>query len=288
MELGFDIAGASVTGALSAESLGLALSLLVGGFVAGVLAGFFGVGGGIIIVPMLYHVFGFVGVDESIRMHQAVATSLATIIVTSIRSLTRHATHGAVDGAILRRWTLPVIVGVGLGALVADFADGIILSAVFIVLALIMGAYMGFGREDWRLADDLPVEPWRALQGTTIGFLSSLAGIGGGVLGISLMSLHGVAIHRAIGTASGLGLMIGVPGAIGLAVVGWGEPGRAAFSLGFVNLLAFGLIVPMTMLSVPIGVRLAHSLSKATLRRAFAGFLVVIAFSMLFDLIFAR
>ncbi len=272
---------------LSTELL-LALSVMVGGFFAGVLGGFFGVGGGIVIVPMLFHVFGFFDVDDAVRMHQAVATSLATIIVTSIRSVGRHARHDAVDGAILRQWAVPVVAGVAAGSLAAGVFEGPVLSVVFMVLAMLMAANLAFGRDEWRLGDGLPGQPWRSVQGASIGFFSTLAGVGGGTFGISLMTLYGVAIHRAIGTASGLGIIIGVPATVGLVAVGWDAPGRAPFSVGYVNLLAFALIVPMTMMSVPIGVRLAHARSRTVLRRAFALFLALTSLSMAADLLAGR
>ncbi|MGF1454566.1 MAG: sulfite exporter TauE/SafE family protein [Alphaproteobacteria bacterium] len=288
MEIGAALGGSGEGIAGLPTELLLGLSVMLGGFLAGVLGGFFGVGGGIVIVPMLFHVFGFFDVDDAVRMHQAVATSLATIIVTSIRSVDRHARHGAVDGSILRAWGLPIVAGVAAGSLAAGALAGPVLSAVFVVLALLMAAHLAFGREAWRLGDGLPANPWRSLQGAGIGFFSTLVGVGGGTFGISLMTLYGVAIHRAVGTASGLGLIIGIPATLGLIAVGWGEPGRAPFSVGFVNLLAFALIVPMTMLSVPIGVRLAHARSRAVLRRAFAVFLTLTALSMAADLLTGR
>ncbi len=263
--------------------IALALATMAAGFAAGVLAGFLGVGGGIILVPALFHAFGFAGVDEAVRMHMAVGTSLATIIPTSIRSLSKHHAKGAVDFALLRQWALPMIVGVLTGTLAAAWISGPVLTLIFVTLALGVGVQMILGREDWRLGDTLPGEPVRSGFAAGTGFFSALMGIGGGSFGVTLMTLYGWPIHRAIGTSSGLGLIISVPGAIGFVLTGLGTEGRAPLSLGYVNLVGLALVVPMTMLAVPIGVAAAHRLSRATLRRAFAVFLGIMAATMLVE-----
>jgi uncharacterized membrane protein YfcA len=159
-----------------------------------------------------------------------------------------------------------------------------VLWGVFGAVALAVSLHMAFGRESWRLRDDVPHGPARAVLGTAIGFVSVLMGLGGGTLGVPILSLCGVAIHRAVGTASGLGLIIGVPGCIAFALAGWDVPGRPPLSLGYVNLLGLAAITPATWLMAPVGARLAHALPRIWLRRAFALFLALTAVEMLSEL----
>lgn len=261
-----------------------ALALLAAGVVAGVLAGLLGVGGGIVIVPVLFHLLTALGIDDAVRMHIAVGTSLATIIPTSIRSTLSHRKKGAVDEEILRSWALPLIVGVLIGTIAADFSSGWTLTLIFATVALAAAFNMAYGREEWRLGDRLPEgHPKFAMVGT-MGFFCSMMGIGGGTFGVTAMTLFGIPIHRAVGTAAGLGLIIAVPGTIGFIIAGWDAPLRPPWSLGYVNLLGFGLIVPATVLAAPLGVRLAHHLDRTNLRRAFALFLALTSLRMFMDL----
>ena len=263
----------------------LAGGLALTGIVAGVIAGLLGVGGGIVIVPVLYHVFSLLGVDEAIRMHLAVGTSLATIVATSTRSLRAHREKGAVDSELLRQLGLPIIAGVLAGALMAGVAGGRALMAVFATVALIVSAHMAFGRESWRIADKFPTGAMRYIIGVVIGWISVLMGIGGGTLGVPILSLYNIPIHRAVGTATGFGLIIAIPGTLGMIVNGWGAPGLPPFSIGYVNLIGFALIVPATVLAAPWGAGIAHAISRQALRRAFAAFLALTSLRMILDLI---
>lgn len=263
----------------------LAGGLALTGVVAGVMAGLLGVGGGIVIVPVLYHVFSFLGIDEAIRMHLAVGTSLATIVATSSRSLRAHREKGAVDTELLKQLGLPIIAGVLAGTLMAGVAGGRALMAVFAIVALIVSAHMAFGRESWRIAETFPSGAMRTVIGIAIGWISVLMGIGGGTLGVPILSLYNIPIHRAVGTATGFGLIIAIPGTLGMIVNGWGAPDLPPFSLGYVNLIGFALIVPTTVLAAPWGAGIAHAISRPALRRAFAGFLALTSLRMILDLI---
>ena len=260
------------------------MALLTAGVVAGILAGLLGVGGGIVIVPVLFHLLSALGIDDSVRMHIAVGTSLATIIPTSIRSTLSHRQKGAVDEDILRSWALPLVGGVIVGTIAAEFSSGWTLTLVFAVVALLAAFNLAYGSEEWRLGDALPTGLVKTAMVGTMGFFCSMMGIGGGTFGVTAMTLFGVPIHRAVGTAAGLGLIIAVPGTIGFIIAGWGAPLRPPLSLGYVNLLGFALIVPATVLAAPLGVRLAHWLDRATLRRAFALFLAITSVRMFWDL----
>lgn len=248
--------------------------------VAGLAAGLLGVGGGIVIVPVLFHVFSELGVDPAVRMHLAVGTSLSTIVVTAWRSVSSHRAHAAVDEALLRSWVAPVLIGVLAGSFATRFASGAWLTAVFACVALAVALHMAFGKESWRLAKQLPGGLVRGAIGGGIGFFSLLMGLGGGTLGVPTLTLFGVPMHRAVGTGAGLGLVISIPGALFFAVSGWGEPALPPLSIGYVNALGFALIVPATILAAPWGAKLAHAVPQTPLRRIFAAFLCLTSLRM--------
>lgn len=257
----------------------LAFLLAVGAF-AGVLAGLLGVGGGIVLVPAFFYVFQVLGYDGPNIMQVCVATSLATIVVTSWRSVRAHHAKGAVEVSILRGWGPGIVGGALLGSLVATQLRSETLTAIFAVLALIVAFYMAFSRPHWRLADEMPQGPKRLLYSPGVGFASVLMGIGGGSFGVPLMTLHGVAIHRAVATAAGFGMLIAVPAVI-LFLILPTEGLRPPLTVGLVNLPAFFVVIAMTLLTAPIGAKLAHSMNPAPLKKVFAGFLFLVALNML-------
>lgn len=263
-----------------ADLLALAVGLGLAGLVAGTVAGLLGVGGGIVLVPVLYQTLVFLGVDEAVRMPLAVGTSLATIIPTSIRSTLSHNAKGAVDWTMLKAWAAPTVAGVLAGTWLAALVGGKGLMAVFAAGAGTLGLFMVLGREEWRLGDTVPTGIGSWLLGLANGCLSVMMGIGGGTFGVTVMTLYGITIHRAVATASGFGLIIALPGTIGMMVNGWNVAGLPPLSLGYVNLVGLALIVPATILAAPWGVAIAHRLSRKTLRMAFGLFLCATAARM--------
>lgn len=272
--------------AASPEYLMLLAAVLLGvGAIAGLTAGLLGVGGGIVIVPVLFHVFTQLGFPEDVRMHVAVGTSLATIVVTSMKSIGAHHKKGAVDAVLLKSWGPAIFIGVLIGTYIAGWVKGPLLTVVFAVVASIVALHMAFGRESWRIANDLPRGIGKEALAGVIGVISAMMGIGGGTLSVPILSLYGYPIHRAVGTAAAIGFIIGVPGSIGFILSGWDVPGRPPYSLGYINLLAFALILPTSMWMAPVGARLAHSLNRQRLRRVFALFLAVTAARMFYGLL---
>jgi len=259
------------------------LLLVVGAF-AGILAGLLGVGGGIVVVPALYHIFGYLDVADAVRMHLAVGTSLATIIPTSIRSVRAHQSRGSFDAVLFKTWMPGIVVGVLLGTWLATLADFSTLTLVFAVVATCVAAYMALGNPSWQAAKQLPSPLLCQPIAAIIGGISAMMGIGGGTMSVPVLNLFGVPIHRSVGTAAGFGLIIAVPGTLGFIVGGWEQPALPEFSIGYVNWLGLALIVPTTVLTVPLGARLAHSLSVVGLRRAFAVFLGLTALRMFADI----
>jgi uncharacterized membrane protein YfcA len=258
-----------------------------------VLAGVFGVGGGAVLVPVLYELFRIIGVPEEVRMPLCVGTSLAIIIPTSIRSYKAHLAKGAVDTSIVKQWAIPVVIGVVMGAAVARYAPPALFKIVFVVVAGASAAKLLFGRDSWKIADDFPQGALMRAYGWMIGVLSSLMGIGGGQLSNLLMTFHGRPIHQAIATSSGLGMLISIPGALGYVLAGWGKaaayPSVAALqtplAFGYVSLLGLALVVPTSMWLSPYGARLAHALPKRKLEIAFGIFLTLVCLRFLISLV---
>lgn len=260
----------------------LALILLIGAF-AGVVAGLLGVGGGIILVPAFFFAFSYLGYDTVDLMQICLATSLATIIVTSVRSLLSHNKKGAVDWAILRSWGPGIAIGAAFGVVAAAGLRSEILMGIFGVLGVLVGLYFGFGKPEWRLGDAMPKGVPRAIASPILGFLSVLMGIGGGSFGVPLMSLYNTPIHRAVATAAGFGVIIAVPSVLGFFFIEGAAEGRPPFTVGSVNLVAFVVVVAMTLITAPWGVKLAHAMDPKPLKRVFAVFIMVMALNMLWS-----
>ena len=263
----------------------LVVALLAAGFATGLLAGLLGIGGGGILVPLLYELFGALGTGDAVRMHLAVGTSLAVIVPTSLRSFAAHRARGAVDLDLVRSMALPVVAGVGLGAVLARHADAAALQIVWVVAASLIALKLLLGRESWRLGDAVPGNPFRALYGVFVGLVSTLMSIGGGVFITALMTFYGQPMQRAVATSSGFGPIISIPGALGFVWAGWDAAGRPPGSLGYVSLLGALLIIPTSVLAAPLGVRIAHGISRRSLELAFAAFLTLVAIRFLLSLI---
>ena len=255
----------------------LAAAMLATGCVAGVLAGLFGIGGGIVMVPVLESALGVLGVDPAIRMHVAVATSLATIIPTSISSARAHHRRGAVDLDIVRRWAIFILLGALLGAWIASQLHSRVLALVFASLALLVALKMIFMADSRNLTDDIPRGPWVPVIPAFIGCASSMMGIGGGTFSVMTLTLFIQPIPRAVGTAALFGLVISVPGTIGFVITGFNDARVPVGNLGYVSLIGLALIAPASVLTAPLGAKLAHAFSARRLSLVFGAFLIVAA-----------
>ncbi|MCZ4280742.1 sulfite exporter TauE/SafE family protein [Kiloniella laminariae] len=262
------------------------LLLILTGAVAGTLAGLLGVGGGIVIVPVLFNLFGLLDLPASTAMHMAVGTSLATIVPTSLSSLRAHHKKGAVDIPLLKKWGLGIFAGSVLGAFIAGQVKGDVLTAVFAVVALLVSLNM-VRSEALTLSPALPAGTWlNTLISMIIGSFSAIMGIGGGTLSVPVLSSFSFPIHKAVGTASALGLLIAIPGVTGFILIGAGVAERPPLSLGYVSLVGFCLIFPTTVLFAPLGARIAHRLNRLWLRRTFALFLGLTSLRMFYNLLY--
>ena len=254
---------------------------LLAGAATGVLAGMFGVGGGTVIVPALYELFGLYGVPDPVRMPLCVGTSLAIIVPTSISSFRGHLRKGAVEKPILKIWAGPVVVGVIIGAALAAHAAPIVFKAVFVVICALLATKFLLDRPSWRLGASLPHRALLASYRFGIGSSAALMGIGGGLVANLVLTLYGMPIKKAVATASGVGVLVSLPGTLGYALAGWGRGDLPPFSLGYVSLIPFALLTPVSVFATRWGVALAHDINKRRLEVAFAIYLLVISLRFL-------
>lgn len=257
------------------------LSLVATGMFAGTLAGLLGVGGGIINVPVLYFLFQYFGVSPGNAMLIATGTSLATIIPTSISSMRSHHRRGNVDWRLVKRWSLFMVSGVLLGAYLVTLLDGRYFAFIFALLALFMAFSLGFRSQSSALFPQLPKMPWQGFLGSFIGFFSVMVGIGGGTLGVSILTAFNYTVHRAVGSCSVFGLLISLPGALILFSMSTTPGDAPPATYGYVNVLALVFLVPLSVAFAPVGVWLGSKLDGNKLKKVFAVLLAFTAFRML-------
>ncbi|MGH6673514.1 MAG: sulfite exporter TauE/SafE family protein [Xanthobacteraceae bacterium] len=275
-----------LVGAILHELLWLAVAIVAADLITGLLVGLFGIGGGVVIVPVLYEVFRMLGVPEDVRMQLCLGTSLAIIVPTAIRSYLAHRAKALVVPGVIRLWAIPAILGVGCGATIAAFAPPAFFKIAFVVIASFIVAKSLFAGERWNIADDLPGALPMTGYGFGIGLAGSLMGISGGSLSNAVLTLYGKSMHQAVATSAGLGVPITIAGTIGYILAGL--PHQALLpplSLGFVSLIGVALMAPVSSLAAPYGARFAHRLSRRTLEIAFALFLMVVCLRFLVSLV---
>ena len=256
------------------------LVMIFSGILAGFLAGLMGIGGGIVTVPILYYVLGFYGVQDAIIMHMTVGTSLAIIVPTSLVSSWSHHKKDAVDLALVKGWAVFIGIGAIYGVWLATFLDGESLKIFFAVMALLLGFKLLLGREKGGAKVGFPNGIIGKGVAALIGGLSSLMGIGGATFSVPVLTFYGFSIHKAVGTASLLGLLISLPAVIGYAYNGMAQENLPPFSFGYISLAAFLIMAPFSGLMAPIGVRVAHMLPKRRVSVFFGAFLIITSLRM--------
>ncbi|MDC1260874.1 sulfite exporter TauE/SafE family protein [Pseudomonadota bacterium] len=267
------------------ELLPYFLGLLVTGILGGLIAGLLGVGGGIVIVPVLFWIFTSLKFPDEILMHMAIGSSLATIIPTSIASARANYLKGSIDINVLKKWGFGIFFGALIGGFIGKFFGTNDLKYVFGIVALLVAINM-FKKNPVAIKDNLPLSKFiNFFFSGLIGFISSLMGVGAGTLGVPALVSFSMPIHKAIGTAAALGLFIAVPATIGLAFSGFDVPNRPSMSIGFVNLIAFFIMFPLTILFAPIGVKIAHLINQSILKKVFSLFLIITSIKMLSSII---
>jgi len=260
------------------EIIWLALWIVAAGVLVGILAGLFGIGGGAIIVPVLYEVFRVLGVPEDVRIQACIGTSLAIIVPTTVRSYLGHKKKGSVLPEVVRIWALPAIAGVAIGSLAASFAPAFVFKTAFLVFVTFIAIRMLFGGERWKLGDQLPGRGMLAIYGLITGLFSSLVGVSGGAISNAVLTLYGRPMHQAVGTSAGVGVPITIAGTIGYMLAGWPHMTQLPpLSIGYVSLVGLVLMAPVSSYTTSYGVRLAHWLPRRKLEIAFGVFLIVVA-----------
>ncbi len=262
---------------LIAEHWSLIVALLAGGIGMGLISGMLGIGGGGVLVPVLYEIFGALGVDAEVRIHLSIGTALLVMVPTTIRSFYAHKSRGSVDVKIIRSMAVPVVMGVLIGILVARYSNQTALKLVWVTCATVMSARLFLARDSWSLGTDVPFGFGLKIYGAFIGIISTLMSIGGGVFISTMMTLYGRSMHQAVGTSSGFGPLIAIPGAIGFIWAGYGASGLPPGSLGYVSLIGAAIVIPASVAAAPYGARMAHGISKRKLELFFAAFLALIA-----------
>ena len=276
-----------ILGVSLSELLWLALAIVVGGVITGLLAGLFGIGGGAVIVPVLYEVFRILDVPDAVRMQLCVGTSLAIIVPTTIQSYLTHRAKGLVVPGVLRLWALPAVLGVVCGAAIAYVAPAAVFKIAFVVIATFIATKFMFAGDRWNLGTDLPGPVPMRLYGFIIGLTSSLMGVSGGSLSNIALTLYGKSIHQAVATSAGLGVPITIVGTLGYILAGLHDRALLPpFSLGFVSLIGVVIMAPVSSFAAPYGARLAHRLSRRTLEIAFSIFLLLISARFLVSLFY--
>lgn len=264
----------------------LITSLVSLGCISGFLAGLLGVGGGIVLVPGLYMIFSWLGMPEDHLMHVCVGTSLAVIVPTGLSSARAHQKRGNVDSANVKTIGMGIIGGVLVGTVLADILSSTALQYIFATCILGLAGLMVVSlRKEIILMPQMPRQPWTSLMGGVIGLVSTLVGIGGATMNVPFMTMCGTPIHKAIGTSSALGLFISIPAAIGFIAIGIGEENLPPYSLGFINIPAFLVIIPSSVLVAKLGAYAAHKASVPLMRKIFALFLVIVSIKLWSDLL---
>ncbi|TNE60638.1 MAG: sulfite exporter TauE/SafE family protein [Alphaproteobacteria bacterium] len=251
------------------------LPLVGAGLVAGFLAGLLGIGGGIVTIPALFVVFADIGVPHEWRMHVAIATSLTIIIATNSSSVWAHHKKGGVDWHVVKDWWWAVALGAVLGSYFAKMLKTAELVYIFATLAAFLAAKMLLPFDRWKLGENLPRGFFRYFNPGIIGFFSAVMGIGGGSFSVPYMTLYNVPIHRAVGTASLIGLVISMAAGMGYLVNGWGVAGLPAGMAGFIHLPSAATVAVAAVVMAPVGAKVAHRLPKKVLSIAFGLFLVL-------------
>jgi len=267
------------------EMAWLALAVVIGGVITGILAGLFGIGGGAVIVPVLYEVFTVLEVPEAVRMQLCVGTSIAIILPTTVRSYLAHREKGLVIPQVIRLWALPAVIGVTCGSLIAAFAPPAVFKLAFVLIAGFIATKFLFAGDRWNLGTELPGTVPMTLYGFGIGLAGSLMGVSGGSLSNIVLTLYGKTIHQAVATSAGLGVPITIVGTIGYILAGLHDHALLPpLSLGFVSLIGVAVMAPVSSLTAPYGARLAHRLSRRTLEITFSIFLVLVSLRFLVSL----
>ena len=268
---------------LATDQILFFLSIMsVTALVAGFFAGFFGIGGGIITVPCLFYIFGANGIDKSFLMHLAVGTSFAIMIPTAIMSVFTHYKHKAVDFNVLKTYGIFVVIGVAIGSLIAAYLNTKSLILFFSIALYVLALNLFFLKEKTKFKLNFSLIQ-RSTLGFIVGFISSLMGIGGAIMNVPILKFVGYTINKSIGTAASIGFLISLTGSAGFFLTGILTKTSLPLSIGFINIPAFLIFIPLTMYMAKVGATLVHKMNRNVITKLFGFFLVIIASRFLYD-----
>ncbi len=264
----------------------LALLILGAGVLVGIFAGLFGIGGGAVIVPVLYEVFRVLNVPEDVRMQLCIGTSLAIIVPTTVRAYIAHKKRGAVIPEVVKIWTVPALLGVLIGSVTASYAQSAVFKIAFVIFATFISVRMLIGSDRLSLGTELPGKGLQRVYGFITGLFSSLVGVSGGAVSNAVLTLYGQPMQRAVATSAGVGVPITIAGTLGYMLAGRPHMGQLPpFSIGFVSVVGFALMAPVSSYTASYGVRLAHWLPRRKLEIAFGIFLMFASLRFIVSLI---
>jgi len=258
------------------------LIMSVTAVVAGFFAGFFGIGGGIITVPCLFYIFGAVGIDKSFIMHLAVGTSFAIIVPTAIMSVFTHYKHQAVDFGVIRTYGIFVVIGVIIGSFFAASMQTKSLVLFFSIIIYLLALNLIFLKDKTKIKLKFSLLQ-RTILGFIVGFVSSLMGIGGAIMNVPILKFVGYTINKAIGSAASIGFLISVFGCLGFLVSGTLIKTDIPLSVGFINMPAFLIFIPITVVMAKVGASTVHRMKREIIAKLFGFFLIIIASRFLYD-----
>jgi uncharacterized membrane protein YfcA len=264
----------------------LALLIVAAGALTGIFSGLFGIGGGSVIVPVLYEVFRVLEVPEDLRMQLCIGTSLAIIVPTTYRSYIAHKQRGAVIPQVVRLWTVPAIAGVIVGSFTAAYAPGTVFKIAFVIFASFISIRMFAGGDRWSLGNELPGRGPQTIYGFVTGLFSSLVGVSGGAVSNAVLTMYGQTMQRAVATSAGVGVPITIAGTLGYMLAGWQHiPQLPPLSIGYVSVIGVVLMAPVSSFTASYGVRLAHWLPRRKLEIGFGIFLMFASLRFIVSLI---
>ena len=266
----------------SDQILFLLIVMAITAIVAGFFAGFFGIGGGIITVPCLFYIFNSIGIDKSLIMHLSVGTSLAIIVPTAMMSVYTHYKHKAVDLNILKTYGIFVVIGVVIGAFSAALMNTKSLVLFFSLIIYLLALNLIFLKDKTKLKIKFNLIQ-RTTFGFVVGFVSSIMGIGGAIMNVPILKFVGYTVNKAIGTAASIGFLISIFGTIGFLTTGIMMQKNIPLSTGFINIPAFFIFIPITIIMAKIGATVVHKIKRDLIAKLFGFFLIIIASRFLYE-----
>ncbi len=266
----------------SDQVLFLLIVMAITATIAGFFAGFFGIGGGIITVPCLFYIFNSIGIDKSLIMHLSVGTSFAIIVPTAMMSVYTHYKHKAVDLNILKTYGIFVVIGVVIGAFSAALMNTKSLVLFFSLIIYLLALNLIFLKDKTKLKIKFNLIQ-RTTFGFVVGFISSLMGIGGAIMNVPILKFVGYTINKAIGTAASIGFLISIFGTIGFLSTGLIMQKNIPLSTGFINIPAFLIFIPITIIMAKVGATIVHKIKREIIAKLFGFFLIIIASRFLYE-----